>query len=106
MRTVLTSWKEIAQYMGKGVRSVQRWEKEFGLPVRRPSSGSHHAVFAIAEEIDAWARGQARAERSELERLRVEVAELRKENATLRAQLREADPSAPDIQISDYFSAA
>lgn len=32
---VFTSWKEIARYMGKGVRTVQRWEQDFGLPVRK-----------------------------------------------------------------------
>jgi excisionase family DNA binding protein len=32
---VLTSWKEVAAYLGKGVRTVQRWEKHDGLPVRR-----------------------------------------------------------------------
>ena len=32
----LNTWKEIATYMGRGVRTVQRWERELGLPVRRP----------------------------------------------------------------------
>jgi len=32
---VLTSWKEIAAYFGIGVRTVQRWERQFGLPVER-----------------------------------------------------------------------
>ena len=34
---VLSSWKDIARYMGKGVRTVQRWERHLGLPVRRPN---------------------------------------------------------------------
>ena len=34
---VLSSWKDIAKYMGKGVRTVQRWERHLGLPVRRPN---------------------------------------------------------------------
>ena len=25
MASILTSWKEIGQYLGKGVRTVQRW---------------------------------------------------------------------------------
>jgi hypothetical protein len=29
----LNGWKEIAAYVGKGVRTVQRWEKAHGLPV-------------------------------------------------------------------------
>ena len=47
------SWKEIAQYMGRGVRTVQRWE-EFGLPVHRPAGRERSAVFAIEHELDAW----------------------------------------------------
>jgi hypothetical protein len=34
MSSTLTSWKEIGQYLGKGVRTVQRWEQQMGLPVR------------------------------------------------------------------------
>jgi septal ring factor EnvC (AmiA/AmiB activator) len=90
MPNVLTSWKEIAHYLGKGVRTIQRWEAEFGLPVRRPKSKSHHAVLALPEELDAWARSQTTsraAERaSQLESLRRELSALRAENATLRAE--------------------
>jgi hypothetical protein len=54
---VLTSWKEIAAYMGKGVRTVQRWESEMELPVRRPGA-DRHIVLAFPQELDAWARRQ------------------------------------------------
>ncbi len=50
----LSSWKEIAQYFNRGVRTVQRWEAELGMPVRRPHGGSRTAVMAIREELDAW----------------------------------------------------
>jgi len=50
----LTSWKEIANYLGKGVRTVQRYEAELGLPVRRPAGKSRAAVMATRAEIDAW----------------------------------------------------
>lgn len=52
---VLSCWKDIAKYLGKGVRTVQRWEREFDLPVRRPD-GIHHksAVIANARDLDAW----------------------------------------------------
>lgn len=52
--TVLTSWKDIARYMGKGVRTVQRWEQDFGLPVRRPQGSSKKAVLARPRDLDAW----------------------------------------------------
>jgi len=50
----LSSWKEIANYMGKGVRTVQRYEAKFGLPVRRPAGKSRAAVLATRADIDAW----------------------------------------------------
>jgi hypothetical protein len=53
--TVLTCWKDIANYLGKGVRTVQRWEQEFGLPVRGPKGIAHKsAVIAYARDLDAW----------------------------------------------------
>jgi len=52
---VLSCWKDIARYLGKGVRTAQRWEQEFGLPVRRPSGAVHKsAVIAHARDLDAW----------------------------------------------------
>ena len=51
---VLTSWKDIARYMGKGVRTVQRWEQDFGLPVRRPLGSNKRAVLARPVDLDAW----------------------------------------------------
>jgi hypothetical protein len=53
---VLNSWKQIAQYLGRGVRTVERWEKELGLPVRRPRNHPCSAVFAIPTELDEWVR--------------------------------------------------
>jgi len=49
----LDSWKEIAAYLRKGLRTVQRWERTEGLPVRRLGQGS---VFAYKSELDAWWR--------------------------------------------------
>ncbi len=51
---VFTCWKEIASYLGKGVRTVQRWENQFGLPVQRPNSKSKGTVRASRQELDVW----------------------------------------------------
>src|SRR3954452_20400537 len=52
---LLTCWKDIAGYMGKGVRTVQRWEQKFGLPVRRPvGTTGKSAVMASPHDLDAW----------------------------------------------------
>ena len=50
----LNGWKEIAAYLGRSVRTVQRWEKDFGLPVRRFGLSKPESVFAMPREIDAW----------------------------------------------------
>ena len=53
---VLNSWKEVAEYLGRGVRTVQRWERELGLPVRRPRGKPRSAVIAFKTELDRWLR--------------------------------------------------
>jgi CheY-like chemotaxis protein len=52
--SILHSWKEIARYLGCGVRTVQRWEHDLGLPVRRPRGEIRSAVIALTSELDAW----------------------------------------------------
>jgi hypothetical protein len=51
---ILNSWKEIASYLGRGVRTVQRWERDLGLPVHRPKGKDRSAVVAFSEELDKW----------------------------------------------------
>ena len=53
-RRILNSWKEIANYLGRGVRTVQRWEAQLGLPVHRPAGKDHSAVLAFSSELDQW----------------------------------------------------
>ena len=60
----LHGWKEIASFVGKGVRTVQRWEKEHGLPVSRLGESSD-IVLASRREIDAWLRQAARRGRED-----------------------------------------
>jgi hypothetical protein len=91
MGTALSSWKEIAHYVGKGVRTVQRWEREAGLPVRRPQGEGKGKVLAFPEEIDGWmhsafTRNGDEGE-SELSRLRARVEQLLAENQELRRDL-------------------
>ena len=50
----LHGWKEIAAYVGKGVRQAQRWEKQ-GMPVHRVQ-GMDGVVYAFRHEIDEWRR--------------------------------------------------
>lgn len=50
----LDSWKEIATYLKRDLRTVQRWEENEGLPVRRHLHGKQGSVYAFRRELDAW----------------------------------------------------
>ena len=50
----LDSWKEIACYLKRGVRTVQRWEQANGLPVYRLDVDRRGTVYAYKQELDAW----------------------------------------------------
>lgn len=50
----LDSWKEIAAFLGRGVRTVQRWEREEGLPIHRLEHARRGSVFAYRQELTAW----------------------------------------------------
>ncbi len=81
--TVLSSWKEIAAYFGKGVRTVQRWERELELPVRRPG-GQQHIVMALPSELDSWMRRRLpNGERVPPEAARLRIHELHAQAARL-----------------------
>lgn len=58
-----TSWKEIAAYLDRDVRTVQRWELTRGLPVHRLPGSGRSPIHALKSELDAWwARTPARQE--------------------------------------------
>jgi TolB-like protein/Flp pilus assembly protein TadD len=50
----LDSWKEIAAHLGRSVRTVQRWERQEGLPVHRLQHEKQGSVYALVSELDAW----------------------------------------------------
>jgi Tol biopolymer transport system component len=50
----LDSWKEIAAYLSRGIRTVQRWEREEGLPVHRLVHEKRGSIYARKDELAAW----------------------------------------------------
>jgi excisionase family DNA binding protein len=71
----LGSWKEIAVYLGCSVRTVQRWEREEGLPVRRLSIGRRSRIYAERVELEQWVgRKEARLKAAPLARYLVLAA--------------------------------
>ena len=41
-------------FLDRGVRTVQRWERELGLPVHRVGKGPRSPVHAFPSELTAW----------------------------------------------------
>ena len=54
--TVLSGWRQIARYLGKSVRTVQRWEHDLGLPLRKIDTQTKSDVVAFVSEIEVWVR--------------------------------------------------
>ena len=54
----LDSWKEIADYLDRDVRTVQRWERSEGLPVHRHGHQKGSTVYANASELDEWRKSR------------------------------------------------
>ncbi len=50
----LDSWKEIAAFLNRGVRTVQRWEHMEGLPVHRHQHAKLGSIYALKSEVSAW----------------------------------------------------
>src|SRR5262245_40977129 len=61
----LDSWKEIASFFSRDERTVKRWEKERGLPVRRVPGKGKSVVFAYVDELKDWLAGAVDGEGSE-----------------------------------------
>jgi hypothetical protein len=108
---ILSGWKEIANYLGQAVRTVQRYEYELGLPVHRPAGKLRGAVMAATSDLDAWVAAspardvpvlsdfkselfvlldELRTNVAEFKRLREETAESRQALAKSRKVLRDS----------------
>jgi tetratricopeptide (TPR) repeat protein len=63
-KDILQGWKDIAAYVSRDVRTVKRWEKQRGLPVRRMPGDGRANVYALIPDLDRWlsAGGSVEAE--------------------------------------------
>jgi len=50
----LRGWKQIAAYLHRDVRTVQRWERSEHLPVHRQLHLKLGSVHAVSAELDEW----------------------------------------------------
>ena len=53
-KDILNGWKEIGGYVCRDIRTVERWEKQRGLPVRRVPGAGRATVYALISELDEW----------------------------------------------------
>lgn len=97
---ILQGWKEIAIYVARDERTVRRWEKDRGLPVRRLPGEGRAVVYAIVAELDGWMRVAPPV---------VEVQTAQEERATasvpgvetvLRHYAPDAETTLPAIELS------
>lgn len=100
----LTGWKEIATYLGKGVRTVQRYEQQMNLPVRRPAGKTWSSVVAVKAELDGWVKASPIRElfrlrstpdaspspAQEIKRGVSELIQLRQQMSTLRSEMNKS----------------
>lgn len=87
---ILGGWKDIANYLGEDVRTVQRYERELGLPVRRAAGKTTVSVIAVKSELDAWvaSRLSMRSIRVSLEDRMAELNEIAGHTEKLILEIR------------------
>lgn len=50
----LEGWKAIASYLGRDIRTAQRWELSEGLPIHRLEHKQRATAYAFSGELDQW----------------------------------------------------
>jgi len=91
---LLSGWKDIASYLGRGVRTAQRYERKLNLPVRRVLGNPGGPVVATKADLDSWVRSSPTAQesfnketRTVEEHLVSDIAKGLQQQAELRAQM-------------------
>jgi len=88
-QAVLNSWKEIAEYVGRGVRTLQRWEQFYSFPVHRPAGNHKSAVFAVPTEVDEWLRTRPMHVQGEADGHAVANEQMESELVTLKTLVKD-----------------
>jgi len=91
----LDSWKAIAEYLGRDVRSVQRWERDLGLPIHRVSGEKGGVVFAFTGELERWLLSRPRNGNSSSH-----------ENSASRSSTAEVESDLPRPLVSTEHSSS
>lgn len=84
----LDSWKEIASFFRRDVRTVQLWERHERLPVHRHHHRKVGTVHAYVPELQNWWKQRCSGKAGESPSGTLEPASSQAENARPRAQIR------------------
>ena len=105
----LDSWKEIASFLRRGIRTVQRWEREEGLPVHRLAHAERGSVYADRNELAQWWESRRRTTdpkvRTEADAVDAPVAP-RLERVTWTTALTNWPALSSDARLIAYVSDA
>jgi hypothetical protein len=106
-RNRLDSWKEIAAYLNRNVRTVQRWEKREGLPIHRHVHERASSVSAYKKEIDAWQKQRSHVSNETTENQReLELVIERFRTRLLVKRMREALAIALEVHGLENVAAS
>ncbi|SFS16707.1 Tfp pilus assembly protein PilF [Granulicella pectinivorans] len=94
----LHSWKEIAAFFNRDVRTVRRWEIERKMPVYRVPGGPRSGVYAYVNELERWLRddgGRSLTEQQCVEMRHLSTVEVVLPAAPERSSSKDPAPSSP-----------
>ena len=57
----LDGWKSIASYLGRDIRTVQRWKARERLPIHRLEHRQRASAYAFTGELDEWVANRDRS---------------------------------------------
>jgi hypothetical protein len=99
---ILNGWKQISSHIERCVRTAQRWELQFGMPIHRPASKRRAAVLAFADELDMWLIGN-RAVLEEFHTGNDETDPARLQETLFRLQLEAKELAAKLMHLEQHL---
>jgi hypothetical protein len=102
-RRILNGWKHISSHIQCSVRTAQRWEAQFGMPVHRPAAKDSAVVVAFTDELETWLRRPTEKHQTpdeqrlarlfeDVNNLVADAAELASRTCMLKEQMRQVLP--------------
>ena len=99
----LNSWKEIASYFDRDIRTVQLWEKKEGLPVHRHEHDARSSVYALPSELETWFAHRSKSPSATPAEPTPSPSIQASENAAALAPFPQHQPSAASRSIAFRF---